>query len=89
MISVEEAIQRILSQIPRLGKERLPILCALGRVLGEEIAARRDIPPWDNSAMDGYAVRWEDIKTASRFWPTCRRAGSFAVKWAQGRRSAL
>jgi molybdopterin molybdotransferase len=66
MISVEEAIQRILTQIPRLGKERLPILCALGRVLGEEIVARRDIPPWDNSAMDGYAVRWEDIKTASR-----------------------
>jgi molybdopterin molybdotransferase len=65
MISVEEAIHRILEQIPRLGKERLHILQSMGRVLGEDIMAPRNIPPWDNSAMDGYAVRWQDIHEAS------------------------
>ena len=34
----------------------------MGRVLGEDIIAPRDNPPWNNSAMDGFAVRWEDIK---------------------------
>jgi molybdopterin molybdotransferase len=65
MISVEEAIHRILEQIPRLGKERLHILQSLGRVLGEDLLASRNIPPWDNSAMDGYAVRWQDIDKTS------------------------
>ncbi|MBI5967589.1 MAG: molybdopterin molybdotransferase MoeA [Deltaproteobacteria bacterium] len=65
MISVEEAIRRILEQIPRLGKERWPIPQSLGRVLAEDIIASRNIPPWNNSAMDGYAVRWEDIREAS------------------------
>ncbi len=69
MISVEEAIHRILEQIPRLGKERLPILQSMGRVLGEDIIAPRNIPPWDNSAMDGYAVRWQDIDKASPQMP--------------------
>jgi molybdopterin molybdotransferase len=65
MISVEEAIRRILEQIPILGKERLHILQSMGRVLGEDIFAARNIPPWDNSAMDGYALRWQDIREAS------------------------
>jgi len=65
MISVEEAIRRILEHIPRLGKERWPSLHSLGRVLAEDIIAPRNIPPWNNSAMDGYAVRWEDIQEAS------------------------
>jgi len=65
MIAVEEAIHLILDQIHPLGRERLNILQSLGRVLGEDIIARRHIPPWDNSAMDGYAVRWQDIQKAS------------------------
>jgi molybdopterin molybdotransferase len=65
MIAVEEAIHRILDQIRPLGKERLNILQSFGRVLGEDIIAPRNIPPWNNSAMDGYAVRWQDIQTAS------------------------
>jgi len=65
MVSVAEAIRQILEQIPRLGKERLNILNSAGRVLAEDIIAPRNIPPWDNSAMDGYAVRWLDIQTAS------------------------
>ncbi len=65
MILVEEALHHILEKIPRLGTERLNILQARGRVLGEEIIAPRNIPPWDNSAMDGYAVRAQDIQGAS------------------------
>ena len=65
MIHLEEAIHRILEQIPRLGLERLNLLQAQGRVLGEDVIAPRDIPPWDNSAMDGYALRWTDVRKAS------------------------
>ena len=65
MIDLIDAIHQVLELIPRLGQERLPILQAHGRVLGEDILATRNIPPWDNSAMDGYAVRWQDIQRAS------------------------
>ena len=65
MISVEEALQQILAKISPLGMERVNIVLARGRVLGEDILAPRKIPPWDNSAMDGYALRWEDIRSAS------------------------
>ena len=69
MILVEEALYHILGNISRLGSERVPILQALGRVLAEDIPASRNIPPWDNSAMDGYAVRAEDILEASKEKP--------------------
>lgn len=65
MISVKEALTKILDQIPILGRERRSILQAQGRVLAEGIVAHRHIPPWDNSAMDGYALRWADIQGAS------------------------
>jgi molybdopterin biosynthesis enzyme len=45
-----------------LGLEKISILDTLGRVLGEDIIAERHNPPWDNSAMDGFAVRAEDIQ---------------------------
>ena len=57
-----EAQKIVLDAAPVLGLEKISILDALGRVLGEDIVAERDNPPWDNSAMDGFAVRWEDIK---------------------------
>ena len=66
MISVEEALKVILPTIRVLGLERLSIVNSLERVLGEDIYAPYPIPPWDNSAMDGYAVIHEDIKGASR-----------------------
>jgi molybdopterin molybdotransferase len=59
---LSEAQKVVLEGTPVLGLEKIPILDALGRVLGEDIVAERDNPPWDNSAMDGFAVRWEDIK---------------------------
>ena len=66
MITVEEALDKILSHIQTLGTEKVSLMEALGRVLAEDIVAPRDIPPLDNSAMDGYAVRWEDIQKASQ-----------------------
>jgi len=65
MISVDEALDRILSRIRPLGFEKVSILQALGRVCAEEISALRDIPPFNNSGMDGYAVRSEDVQNAS------------------------
>ncbi len=65
MISVEQALERILSYVHRLEPEERPILDALGQVLAEDIVAGFDIPPLDNTAMDGYAVRAADTEGAS------------------------
>ncbi|MEE8494599.1 MAG: gephyrin-like molybdotransferase Glp [Nitrospirales bacterium] len=59
---LQEAQKTVLDAAHPLGLEKVGLLEALGRVLGEDIVAARDNPPWDNSAMDGFAVRWEDIK---------------------------
>lgn len=66
MISLEEALNQILKAIPPLGLEKVNILSALGMVLGEDIVAGRHIPPKDNSAMDGYAIRFENTMGVSR-----------------------
>lgn len=59
---LQDAQKTVLDAAKPLGLEKLGLLEALGRVLGEDVIATRDNPPWDNSAMDGFAVRWEDIK---------------------------
>jgi len=61
---LEDALKTVLDAVPVLGVEKIGLLDALGRVLAEDIIAERDNPPWDNSAMDGFAVRYEDIKQA-------------------------
>lgn len=63
MISVEEAQQRLIAMIAPLGAEQVSLSEALGRVLAEDVVARRTQPPWDVSAMDGYAVRAADVAT--------------------------
>lgn len=55
-VTVEEALALIYAHAHPLGSEIIPIENALGRVLGEEIIAALCLPPYDNSAMDGYAV---------------------------------
>lgn len=65
MITVEEQLSRVLADLPRLPSEPLAVAAALGRVLGVDVAARVPIPAWDNSAMDGYAVRAADCEGAS------------------------
>jgi molybdopterin molybdotransferase len=69
MISVDQALTMVLDNVAPLGVERAFIVDALGRVLAEEIRSPRDIPGFDNSAMDGYAVRAADIQTASESHP--------------------
>lgn len=59
-VSFEEARNLILNNVAPLGTERVPLLRAAGRILAEEFRAPWDLPVWDNSAMDGYAVRAED-----------------------------
>ncbi|MGE0684770.1 MAG: gephyrin-like molybdotransferase Glp [Candidatus Binatia bacterium] len=61
MISVHDALMTILETVAPLAGERVSLLQAVGRVLAEEIRSAREVPPFANSAMDGYAVRWEDI----------------------------
>jgi molybdopterin molybdotransferase len=65
VLSVAEALDRVLAGVPVLPAETLPLSMALGRVLAEPVVAGREIPPWDNSSMDGYAVRAADLHGAS------------------------
>jgi len=60
LLPVDEARQRMLAEIQPLGAEPVPLAQAPGRVLAEDVAARRDQPPFPASAMDGYAVRAAD-----------------------------
>lgn len=65
MLSVEEALARVLAASQPLPPERVPVLETLGRVLAEDVVADMDIPPLTNTAMDGYAVRAADTARAS------------------------
>ncbi len=60
MITVAEALSRILDLAVTMPPETVPIASAAGRVLADSVRARRDQPPFRASAMDGYAVRRED-----------------------------
>src|SRR5579883_1286563 len=60
MISVEEALDRILGEIFPLPVTQVPLAEALGLVLAEDVVAREDMPPFANSAMDGFALRSQD-----------------------------
>ena len=65
MIGVDEALATVLGAVEPLGVERVPLLDALGRVLAQEVRSPRDIPGFDNSAMDGFAVRSADVAGAT------------------------
>jgi molybdopterin molybdotransferase len=64
-LSLEEARARILQDVLPLRAESLPLAEALGQVLAGDTVALLTMPPWDNSAMDGFAVRAEDVAAAS------------------------
>ncbi len=61
MITVEEAQERVLAEVTLVGTEQTVFSEALGRVLREDVIATYDVPQADNTAMDGYAVRADDI----------------------------
>ncbi len=65
MIPVQEARDIILTKAQLLGTERVELFSALGRVLAEDVMSPYDVPPHNNSAMDGYALRSDDLQGAS------------------------
>ncbi len=65
MISVEQALEKILATFQLLEPEYVPIMDTLGQVLAEDIRSEITVPPWDNSAMDGYAVLAADTAGAT------------------------
>lgn len=69
MLEVAEAARRIVAEVRRLPVERVALLDALGRVLAREAVAPLTLPPWDNSAMDGYAVVGADVESAAEHSP--------------------
>jgi molybdopterin molybdotransferase len=66
MIAVGEALEIILGAVSPLPPEKVSLLDARDRVLAEDVVATRDLPPADNSAMDGYAFRSSDLSSGGR-----------------------
>jgi molybdopterin molybdotransferase len=85
-LAAAEAACRILEHVRRQPPLRTPLDDALGSVLAEDIVSPLDVPPWTNSAMDGYAARAEDVRGASQARPVHLRvieripAGHFPVR---------
>ena len=73
MISVEQALEKVLSYFHELDAEDVRLLHALGRVLAEDVYSDVDIPPVDNAAMDGYALQAQSTVGASRSSPRVLR----------------
>ena len=93
MLSVAEASARILAEIRALPPERVGLMESLGRVIAQDVRSPVTLPPWNNSAMDGYAVRADDVIGASAAAPVSLTvidsvaAGSFPAR-AVGRGEA-
>jgi molybdopterin molybdotransferase len=66
MISIEEARRLIWNETPVLKKEKIEIIDSLGRVIAEDIVSEFDIPPFDRSAMDGFAIISDDTFSATK-----------------------
>jgi molybdopterin molybdotransferase len=73
LISVEEALSKVLDFVEVLESEEKPLLECLGQVLAEDVYAPFSVPPQDNSAMDGYAVQAKSIVGASYEHPKILR----------------
>ena len=85
MITVDEGLALVLDGLLPLGPERVPLADAAGRVVAEPALAAVDLPPFDRSAMDGYAVRAGDTSrlmriagevAAGEVWPGELEAGT-------------
>lgn len=69
MLSVSEALSRVLSDFQSLGAEPVAAIDAAGRVLAESVRATLNLPPFANSSMDGYAVRAADVRGVAAHAP--------------------
>ena len=94
LLSVEEAKQKILSQIQRKNLRTILLEDANGLVLAEKVLAKIDLPPFDNSSMDGYAVLASDTKLANEANPVSLKviedipAGKSPIKCLKSGKSA-
>ncbi len=81
-LTVHDAVARVLRDVRVLGEEELPLLSAYGRVLACDIVSPVTLPPWDNSAMDGYAVHAADLTMLPVALPVLEtvRAGGTATQ---------
>ncbi|MGZ8514444.1 MAG: molybdopterin molybdotransferase MoeA [Candidatus Limnocylindrales bacterium] len=69
LLSVDTARDAVLAATEALDGESVAVVDALGRVVAEPVTARISLPPWPNSAMDGYAIQSADTRTASEASP--------------------
>jgi molybdopterin molybdotransferase len=69
VLTVEEARELLTSNLQQRGVENIPILSALDRVLAQDVTAQEDVPGFDRSTMDGYAVKAKDTFGASESLP--------------------
>ncbi len=69
MLRLEDALARVLAGARPLPAETVAVEDALGQVLAAPVVATTSLPPWDNSAMDGFAVRSADVAGASHDSP--------------------
>jgi len=80
LLSLEEALERLLDGVETLPAEMAPLQEAAGRILGADLYADGALPPWDNTAMDGFAVRSIDVAGAAPDRPVpLRVAGEVAA----------
>lgn len=85
--TIEEALEFILAQVkPVTETETLPLTECLGRVLAKSLTSQINVPPWDNSAMDGYVVRLDDLTAPGVVLPVAQRipAGSVGSELRPG-----
>lgn len=89
-LSVAEASRAILAQVRPQPALRVPLVDAIGHLLATDVHAPIDLPPWTNSAMDGYAVRAGDIRGANSDAPVLLRViGAIAAGGDSGRSLGL
>lgn len=90
MLRFEEAVDRLLALgAPPLPSETLPLARADGRVLAEDLVAAADLPSFDHSAMDGYAVRASDVQTPNAVLPVVGESRAGRVPEKLRERSAM
>lgn len=81
MLTYEDALAQILSQALRLAPVQTRLSDALGLILAEDLTTPHDLPPFDNSSMDGFAVRAADLQTVPQTLPVAGEvaAGALAI----------
>ena len=71
MRDVDDYIATLTAGIDALPISEQPIAACIGKVLAKSITALAPVPPWTNSAMDGYAVRASEVAQTSEQTPVC------------------